>query len=102
MTSSGAARAIAPAPPASAEELRAAIERAAAALAGGDLDGADAAMAAAAAICRRMEGGGIGLTAAEKTRLREIYQRAGAELIRLTAELNVDSARRRGLASYRP
>ena len=80
------------------------LDRAEAALGRGDMDVADAAMAAAADLCRRLQTAGVGLPVAELGRVRDIAERCGAELHRLAERFNGDSFRdenlRRGIRTY--
>lgn len=74
------------------------------ALASGDMESADAAMQAGADLCRRLQAAGIAVPASELAAVRDMAERCGMELARLTTELNADSAKgenfRRGMASY--
>lgn len=83
-----------------AERLRQAEE----ALAKNDLSAADAHMAAAAALCRRMQEAGLGVPAEEIEGLRDAASRCGEALARAGQSLNAESLRddnhRRGISAY--
>ena len=85
-------------------ELGERLRRAEAALASNDLEAADAQMAAAADLCRRLQAAGLGVPAAELGALRDLADRCGASLTRIGDALNAESMRdenhRRGINSY--
>jgi hypothetical protein len=86
------------------QELVAALTRAAAALGAGESDAAAADMEAAADLCRRLQGAGMGVPAAELARLRELYEQCGVALGHMSEQLNAASfqgeQQRRGLDAY--
>jgi hypothetical protein len=78
--------------------------RAETALAAGDAEAANAAMAEGADLCRRLHAAGIHLPAAEAEHLRATAERCGAALVAFGKRLNDESFRddnhRRGILSY--
>ena len=85
-------------------ELAERLRRTEAALAQGDLKGAEAEMAAAAELCRRLQAAGLGVPPEEAGALRDLNERCGAALKRVGNALNAESLRdenlRRGISSY--
>jgi uncharacterized membrane protein YccC len=85
-------------------ELAEQLGRAEAALGRDDLETADALMAGAADLCRRLQTSGLGVPPAELAQLRELAERCGASLTRLSRALNAESLRddnhRRGISTY--
>jgi hypothetical protein len=90
--------------PSPVHELVDALTRAAAALAAGQSDAASADMEAAAELCRRLQGAGMGVPAAELDRLRALYEQCGVALGHMSQQLNAASfqgeQQRRGLVAY--
>ena len=90
--------------PSASLELARTLESANAALARGDTEAANIAMADAADLCRRMQAAGLGVLATDQGVLRDLADRCGVALTRLAHELNAESFRddnqRRGLRTY--
>ena len=85
-------------------ELGERLRRAQESLAQNDLGAADAHMAAAADLCRRMQDAGLGVPAEELEALRDVARRCGEALARAGHSLNAESLRddnhRRGINAY--
>ena len=85
-------------------ELAERLQRAQEALVSGDLGTADAHMAAAADLCRRMQEAGLGVPAEEIEGLRDVARRCGEAIARAGQTLNAESLRddnhRRGINAY--
>jgi hypothetical protein len=92
------------APPGDAQGLVEALARAEAALAAGDVAAADAALAAAAEACQRLERAGTAVAGVDREALAQAARRCGEAIGRLAGQLNTDSMRGeqvvRGLVSY--
>jgi len=90
--------------PAPSAELADRLERAQAAMEQDDLETADAHLAAAADLCRRLQAAGLGIPPEELGALRELAERCGTSLVsvgdRLNAESQRDENHRRGIESY--
>ena len=87
-----------------AADLMTTLGQADAALARGDTEAANEAMAAAADLCSRLQAAGLGVPAGELATLQEIADRCGVALLRLGQDLNAESFRgdnlRRGMRTY--
>lgn len=85
-------------------ELADRLRRAEEALGKNDLAAADAQMAAAAELCRRLQEAGLGVPAEEVAALKAVAERCGQALARVGKALNAESQRdenhRRGISSY--
>lgn len=84
--------------------LQTVLERAESDLARGDAESANIAMAAAANICRSLQGGGLQLSPQDAAALQNLTERCGTSLGRLVRALNAaslrDDNRRRALLTY--
>ncbi|HEX2658799.1 MAG TPA: hypothetical protein VHU40_11025 [Polyangia bacterium] len=90
--------------PAPSDELADRLGRAEAALNADDLEAADAHLASAADLCRRLQAAGLGIPPQELATLRALAERCGTSLISVGERLNAASQRdenhRRGIVSY--
>jgi uncharacterized membrane protein YccC len=90
--------------PAPSAELADRLGRAQAALEQDDLETADAHLASAADLCRRLQAAGLGIPPEELATLRDLAERCGTSLVSVGERLNAESQRdenhRRGIESY--